>query len=89
MITPCFAYTGPKKNPGYLKKITIDNPGPNSPKTARRISDIVAELDMFGIINAKVISKGRHGRTREISLATPQATIPQLKKMLEEGLEIA
>lgn len=36
------------------------------PLTQRRISDIISEFDMLGIINAKVISKGRYGRTREI-----------------------
>lgn len=39
------------------------------PLTQRRISDIITELDMLSIINAKVISKGRYGRTREIGLA--------------------
>ncbi|MBC8435142.1 orc1/cdc6 family replication initiation protein, partial [archaeon] len=39
--------------------------------TQRRISDIIAEIDMLGLINAKVISKGRHGRTREIKLSIP------------------
>jgi len=37
--------------------------------TQRRISDLIGELDMLGIINAKIISKGRYGRTREISLS--------------------
>jgi len=36
------------------------------PLTQRRISDIIGELDMLGIINATVVSKGRYGRTREI-----------------------
>jgi cell division control protein 6 len=36
------------------------------PLTQRRISDVIAELDMFGVINAKIISKGRYGRTREL-----------------------
>lgn len=39
------------------------------PLTQRRISDIITELDMLSIINAKVISKGRYGRTREIGIA--------------------
>ena len=39
------------------------------PLTQRRVSDIISELDMLGIINAKVISKGRYGRTREITVA--------------------
>ena len=36
--------------------------------TRRRISDLISELDMLGIINAQVINRGRHGRTKEIKL---------------------
>ena len=59
------------------------------PLTQRRISDIIAELDMMGIINAKVISKGRYGRTREISLALHNTTTPKIKQILEEGLNLS
>ena len=58
------------------------------PLTQRRVSDIIAELDMLGIINAKVISKGRYGRTREISLAIPQSTIPKVQEILKDGLNL-
>lgn len=58
------------------------------PLTQRRISDIIAELDMLGIINAKVLSKGRYGRTREISIAIPPSTIPNIKTTLKEGLNL-
>ncbi len=56
------------------------------PLTQRRISDIIAELDMLGIINAKVISKGRYGRTREICLAIPNSVALKINTMLKEGL---
>lgn len=59
------------------------------PLTQRRISDIIAELDMLGIINGKVISKGRYGRTREISLAIPLNIIPKIRRILEEDLDLA
>jgi len=36
--------------------------------TQRRVSDLVSELDMLGIISAQIVSKGRHGRTKEIKL---------------------
>ncbi|MEK6934459.1 MAG: ORC1-type DNA replication protein [Nanoarchaeota archaeon] len=58
------------------------------PLTQRRVSDIIAELDMLGIINAKVISKGRYGRTREIGIAIPQSTVPKVVDILKEGLNI-
>lgn len=35
--------------------------------TQRRVADLISELDMLGIITARVISKGRYGRTREIN----------------------
>ena len=59
------------------------------PLTQRRLSDIIAELDMLGIINAKVISKGRFGRTREISLSVPPQIEPKIKKILEEDLGLS
>lgn len=36
--------------------------------TQRRISDLITELDMLGIVNAIVVSKGRYGRTKEVAL---------------------
>ncbi len=59
------------------------------PLTQRRFSDIIAELDMLGIINAKVISKGRYGRTREISISLSSVSESKIKKILEEGLELS
>ena len=56
------------------------------PLTQRRISDIIAELDMLGIINAKVISKGRFGRTRDISFLLPASVEIKIKKILEDDL---
>jgi cell division control protein 6 len=56
------------------------------PLTQRRISDIIVEFDTLGIINAQVMSKGRYGRTRKISLSVPQTISPRLKKILEESL---
>ena len=37
------------------------------PLTQRRFSDIIGFLDLYGLINARVISKGRYGNTRDIS----------------------
>ena len=54
----------------------------NEVLTQRRISDILAEFDMLGIINARIISKGRQGRTREIKLMLT----PQIKLKAQEIL---
>ena len=41
---------------------------------------------MLGIINAKVISKGRYGRTREITVSTTDALTPQVLQALAQDL---
>ena len=56
------------------------------PLTQRRVSDIIGEFDLIGIINTKTISKGRYGRTREITLSVPSSVLPLTKKILEEEL---
>ncbi|MBI2075697.1 MAG: orc1/cdc6 family replication initiation protein [Candidatus Aenigmarchaeota archaeon] len=50
--------------------------------TQRRVSDLIAELDMLGIITAKVISKGRYGRTKEISMAISNSHLDRVKAFL-------
>jgi len=54
--------------------------------TQRRVSDILAEFDMLGLINARVISKGRHGRMREIRLAIPENLMKKAKEILVDSL---
>ena len=58
------------------------------PLTQRRVSDIIAELDMLGMINAKVVSKGRFGRTREINIALPSSISDKIIHILEDQLDI-
>lgn len=36
--------------------------------TRRRVSGLLSELDMMGILNARVVSNGRYGRTKEVEL---------------------
>ncbi len=53
------------------------------PLTQRRVTDLIDELDMLGIVNSVVISKGRYGRTREISLSVPHQETKEV--ILEES----
>jgi len=43
--------------------------------TQRRVTDLVSELDILGLINAVVVSKGRYERTKEISLSVPTESV--------------
>ncbi|MDY6770319.1 MAG: cell division control protein Cdc6, partial [Candidatus Nanohaloarchaea archaeon] len=54
--------------------------------TQRRVSDLIAELDMLGVINGEVVSKGRHGRTRQISVDLSADVRSDITDMLEETL---
>jgi archaeal cell division control protein 6 len=58
------------------------------PLTQRRVSDILAEFDMLGLINARVISKGRQGRTREIKLAIPENLLVRSREILLDALNL-
>jgi cell division control protein 6 len=49
--------------------------------TQRRISDLINELDMLGIANARVVSKGRYGRTKLVRLSISDRN---LKDALQE-----
>ena len=54
--------------------------------TQRRFSDMIGFLDLYGLINVRVISKGRYGKTREISGALPKMVIELfMKKDLKLG----
>jgi archaeal cell division control protein 6 len=55
--------------------------------TQRRVSDIIQEFDMLGIINVRVISKGRGGRMREIKLAIGDNIIQQAKEIISNVLD--
>jgi cell division control protein 6 len=52
--------------------------------TQRRVGDIIQEFDMLGIINVRVISKGRGGRMREIKLAISNNIKDKAKRIIED-----
>ncbi|VVB83500.1 ORC1-type DNA replication protein [uncultured archaeon] len=54
--------------------------------TQRRVSDIIQEFDMLGIITVNVISKGRGGRMREIKLAITKDIIEKAKEIILSSL---
>ena len=53
--------------------------------TARRVGDLINELDMLGIVTAQVISKGRYGRSKRIHLTVP---VRQVKEVLEKEFRL-
>ncbi len=55
-----------------------------NPLTQRRISSIINELDMLGLLNAQLVNMGRYGRTKKIRLAVQRSLVREL--LAEEGL---
>ena len=43
--------------------------------TQRRVGDLINELDALGIITARIVSRGRHGRTKEIHFSIPRSLV--------------
>ena len=75
-------FTGDVYN--FYQEICIKNK--SEVLTQRRVGDIIQEFDMLGIINVRVISKGRGGRMREIKLAIAKPIVEKAKKIIEESL---
>jgi len=48
------------------------------PLTQRRVSGLISELDSIGLLNSRVISRGRYGRTKKISLAIPRSPLSEV-----------
>ncbi len=45
------------------------------PLTQRRFSDMLSFLDLYGLVNARIVTKGRYGNTREIYSSLPDSVI--------------
>jgi cell division control protein 6 len=63
------------------------------PLTERRVSTLVSELDMLGIVACDLVSYGRHGRTRKIKPTIPYEEVVEilgrdeaLASLLDRGL---
>jgi cell division control protein 6 len=51
------------------------------PLTQRRVSEIISQLDMMGLVLAEVVNRGRRGVTKMIKVK------PDIVKNIEEALK--
>ena len=65
-----------------------------APLTQRHSFDLISDLDFFGLINAVIVSRGKYGRTKEISLSVPEEFVqtvlledPKLKALSDIWLK--
>ncbi len=54
--------------------------------TQRRLSDFINEMDMLGILSARLVSKGRYGRTKIVKIGIPERV---LREALQEDKRLA
>jgi len=54
------------------------------PLTQRRVSGLISELDMMGVINARVVNFGRYGRTKRVRLGVSERVV--IESLSEDGL---
>lgn len=64
----------------YLKYQEICNQLGLQPLTQRRISAIINELDMLGLVTAPIINRGRHGRSKKVQLTVDKNQIVETLK---------
>ena len=50
--------------------------------TRRAFSGLVQELDMHGFVRVRVISRGRYGRTTQITPELPKDLLDKLKRLV-------
>lgn len=53
----------------YNKYVELTRSLGYEPLTQRRVSEIINQLDMMGLINASVVNRGRYGKTKLIRIA--------------------
>jgi cell division control protein 6 len=58
------------------------------PLTGRAFGDLLAELDVHSFIRSRVVSHGRRGRTREITLDVPEEMVDRINAMIRMDFEL-
>ena len=52
------------------------------PLSGRAFTDLVTELDMYSLLRSRVTSRGRYGRTREITLDLPEDLVDRIREAI-------
>ena len=58
------------------------------PLTGRAFGDLLNELDMYSLVRTRVLSRGRYGRSREITLDLPETLVERLHTTILLNFEL-
>ena len=56
--------------------------------TQRAFTDLLSELDMYGFIRARTVSRGRYGRSKHIHVSMPPAIISEIKRIILRNFDL-
>lgn len=56
--------------------------------TQRAFTDLLSELDMYGFIRARTVSKGRYGRSKEINVSLAPDIMDAILKVIRSNFDI-
>jgi cell division control protein 6 len=58
------------------------------PLTRRAFGDLLNELDMYSLLQSHVVSRGRYGRAREITMDLPEDLTGRIYEEIKRSLEM-
>lgn len=73
----------------YLIYEKFASKGGISPLTQRAFTDLLSELDMYGFIRARTVSRGRYGRTKEIYVSLSPSIIERIKALVLQNFDLS
>ncbi|MCO6438586.1 MAG: AAA family ATPase [Phycisphaerae bacterium] len=56
--------------------------------TGRAFGDLLAELDIYSLIRSRILSRGRYGRTREITIDLPQELVEKIDGTIRMNFDV-
>jgi cell division control protein 6 len=64
----------------YDTYLTLCKQVEQKPLTQRRVTQIISELELLGLVSTDVVSQGRYGRSQKIKITIPQSTVSEALK---------
>jgi len=64
----------------YDTYLSLCKQSEQKPLTQRRVTQIISELELLGLLSTDVISQGRYGRSQKIKITIPKTTITEALK---------
>lgn len=59
-----------------------------TPLSQRAFTDLLSELDMYGFIRARTVSRGRYGRSKEVHIALAPNILQEIIRVIHDNFDI-